>query len=267
MVQSSSKCTRTIWWLGLKFDPMTREELLALIDDHATSCKRLVIGGANLHALYLTLREPCFEHLQTQPETAVIIDGMPVVWMLSALGFNVRREQRITWVDWFELMLEQSARNGHRVFILGHTQEMLDQGFAVARRRWPSLIIGGSNGFFDMSPGSASLDAKITEINAFSPDILVVGMGMPRQEKFVDLVAGRLTAPVIGLGGAAFAYMAGFEPTPPRWMGRAGLEWLHRLGANPSRMANRYLVEPFLLAVLLVRRMIVRGLSSSSSGR
>lgn len=258
MDQANAADLGGIWWLGLKFNPMTRAELLGLIDHHARQRQRLVIGGANLHALYLTLREPFFEHLQTRPDTVVIIDGMPVVWLLSTLGFQVRRDQRITWVDWFELMLEQAAQKGQRVFILGHSEAILAQGLEIARRRWPQIAIAGSDGYFDMQPGSATLQSKIDEIDAFGADILIVGMGMPRQERFVDIAAPRLNVPVIGMGGAAFAYMAGFEPTPPRWMGRAGLEWLYRLGANPTRLAYRYLIEPMLLAVLLARRMVAR---------
>jgi N-acetylglucosaminyldiphosphoundecaprenol N-acetyl-beta-D-mannosaminyltransferase len=92
-------------------------------------------------------------------------------------------------------------------------------------------------------------------------------MGMPRQEQFAYRFRSRIEAPVIGLGGAAFAYFAGFEPTPPRWMGRIGLEWLYRLAGSPRRLAFRYLIEPGLLAFFLIRRAVRMSGSGASSGR
>ena len=67
-----------------------------------------------------------------------------------------------------------------------------------------------------MNPGSGELESVLETIAAAKPHFLVVGMGMPRQERFVEAHRERLAVPVIGLGGAAFAYFAGFEPVPPR---------------------------------------------------
>ena len=77
-----------------------------------------------------------------------------------------------------------------------------------------------------------------------------------RQEVFASRFRSNINAPVVALGGAAFSYFAGFERTPPRWMGRWGLEWLYRLGSDPRRMGFRYIAEPLLLIVLLGRRII-----------
>lgn len=80
----------------------------------------------------------------------------------------------------------------------------------------------------------------------------MVGMGMPRQEHWVVEYHERIEANVIWLVGACFDYVAGAIPTPPRWMGRVGLEWLYRLYSEPQRLASRYLLEPWSLVPLMI---------------
>jgi len=141
----------------------------------------------------------------------------------------------------------------------------VSEGLAKARAQWPGLRIDGAHGFFSIAPGSPEAMEMVRRVNEFAPDILFLGMGMPRQEQFAYRFGPKLRVPVIGLGGAAFAYFAGFEPTPPRWMGRIGLEWLYRLAASPRRLAFRYLIEPALLAFFLARRATRTPVLSQSS--
>jgi N-acetylglucosaminyldiphosphoundecaprenol N-acetyl-beta-D-mannosaminyltransferase len=111
-----------------------------------------------------------------------------------------------------------------------------------------------SEGFFDASCGSAENEALIQRINDYQPDLLVVGMGMPRQEFWTQENFARLKAHVIlSSNGAAFDCIAGAVPFPPRWSGRLGLEWLFRFYHEPRRLFSRYVIEPwYVLAVLLV---------------
>jgi N-acetylglucosaminyldiphosphoundecaprenol N-acetyl-beta-D-mannosaminyltransferase len=253
---TSSSRIHEIRALGLRFHPMTKSTLLDQMFKPRASGERMIVGGANLHGLYVNHHSADYDALLQKPETVVIIDGMPVIWMLRLLGHTVDRSHRITWVDWFEDALARAAHEGRAVFILGHTPQILAEGLAKARAKWPSLRIDGTHGFFAIGDNAPDARAAIETVNAFAPDILIVGMGMPRQEIFTLRFGSRLNAPVIGLGGAAFAYFAGFEPTPPRWMGRWGLEWSHRLFADPRRMAFRYLIEPLFLSFYLGRRLL-----------
>lgn len=250
---------RALWQittLGLRFHPLTKAQLLDEIFRSRAAGEQTIVAGANLHGLYVNHRSAEYDRLLHQPGTIVIVDGMPIVLMLRLLGYKVDRDHRTTWVDWFEDALARAAREGRSVFILGHTQEMLNVGLAKARATWPALRIDGAQGFFSIDPLSPEPLAAIDRVNAFAPDILILGMGMPRQEMFAYRFASRIHAPVIGLGGAAFAYFAGFEATPPRWMGRWGVEWLHRLVSDPKRMAFRYLVEPLMLVFYMGRRLL-----------
>lgn len=95
---------------------------------------------------------------------------------------------------------------------------------------------------------NAAEAAAVTDaISAARPDVLLVGMGMPRQERWVARFRDRLPPCVILTVGAAFDYEAGVTPTPPRWSGRLGVEWLFRFAAEPRRLFFRYFIEPWSL--------------------
>lgn len=243
--------------LGYRFHPMRKAELIDFLFQPRPRGEQAVLAGANLHGMYNFETVDDYRALLSRPATTVMVDGMPVIWLLKLLGHAVGRDHRTTWVDWFEDALGRAATEGRRVFVLGHSRATLAKGVDRLARRWPDLKLSVRDGFFDVDDDRCCREV-VDHINAQVPDLLIVGMGMPRQERFVNRYASRLTVPVIGLGGAAFAYLAGEQATPPRWMGRAGLEWLHRLCRNPARMAGRYLVEPLLLAVLIGRRVVTR---------
>jgi N-acetylglucosaminyldiphosphoundecaprenol N-acetyl-beta-D-mannosaminyltransferase len=126
---------------------------------------------------------------------------------------------------------------------LGGAPGVAETAAANIRKRWPGAVIGVRDGYFDV----ARDEGVRAEIAAFRPDILFVGMGMPRQEEWTAAAYDALPPCVVFTVGAAFDYEAEVVPTPPRWTGRMGLEWLWRFGAEPKRRFTRYFVEPWLL--------------------
>ena len=106
-------------------------------------------------------------------------------------------------------------------------------------------MIGGRDGFFEW--GGAQEAEILLDIAAFRPDVLMVGMGMPRQEAWIERCYDRLPDCVILPVGAAFDYEAGAITTPPSWTGRLGLEGVYRLLCEPRRTFARYVLEPWAL--------------------
>jgi N-acetylglucosaminyldiphosphoundecaprenol N-acetyl-beta-D-mannosaminyltransferase len=149
--------------------------------------------------------------------------------------------------------MELAASRGWRVFNLGSSKQVAEQGAAKLRNLYPGLQIEVSDGFFDARSGSAENEALVKRINAYHPDLLMVGMGMPRQEFWTQENFSQLDAHVIlSSTGAALEYIAGATPTPPRWSGRIGLEWMFRLAHEPRRLFSRYLIEPWYILLLLL---------------
>ena len=116
-------------------------------------------------------------------------------------------------------------------------------------------ITGTHHGYFDKHAGSPDGSAVISTINGTRPDIVIVGFGMPIQERWVAENRGRIDAPVVLTGGAAFDYISGQLRRPPEWMTKRGLEWLGRLAIEPRRLARRYLLgnPRFMVRVMWAR--------------
>lgn len=238
--------------LGVRVQAMTARDLHAAVEAAIRADERCVFGNHNLHSVYLYHRDPQMRRFYAGA-SLVFVDGMPLVWLGRALGFPFRREHRNTPVDWFPELLGKAAAEGWRVFYLGSAPGVAERGAAALRERWPGLQIETEHGYFDIGPGSAEAEAMLERIRAYRPHILCVGMGMPRQEHWIAEYAGRAGANVVLSLGALMDLLAGELPTPPRWIGRAGLEWLYRLVSKPGRVWRRYLLEPWFLLPLALR--------------
>lgn len=236
--------------------PLTITQLHRIIREAVTSGEQTVITSQNLHGIYLFHRNEKMRalHKISYPR----IDGMSIIVLGRLLGYDVTREQRVTWVDWIGPFLHEAVREEWRIFYLGSSDETVAKGSEMLRAQYPGLKITVRGGYFDMSPDSHDNNAVLQDIDQYGPDILLVGMGMPRQEAWIYDNLRRLNVSCILTCGALMEYIAGAVPTPPRWMGRLGLEWLYRLLSEPRRLAHRYLIEPWFLTGLIIRSFVRR---------
>jgi len=147
---------------------------------------------------------------------------------------------------------------------VGQKADVQQEAMNRIREQVPGINIAGHDGYFDQSPGSDESQHVIDEINQFKADIVLVGFGAPKQEAWLSANREKINSSTVFACGACMEYVAGAVSTPPRWMGRSGLEWLFRLGENPRRFAFRYLVEPVLLAGILSRQWLKNRFSKKS---
>jgi N-acetylglucosaminyldiphosphoundecaprenol N-acetyl-beta-D-mannosaminyltransferase len=242
---------------GVKITPMTSADLIDLYRERVNSGQQCVTSYQNMHGLHVRLHDAALERLHRLPETFVYIDGMPLVLLCRLAGVKATRAHRVTFVDFIWSLLELADREKWRVFYLGATEDVLGAGIAAIAERLPNLQLLGHNGYFDAGDSTANRHV-LDEIAAFGPDLVLVGMGMPRQEKWIlDNLAELAPASVCAVG-ALIEYLAGAVPVPPRWMGRIGLEWSFRLLSDPKRFWFRYLVEPWVVAGAMLRHMSLR---------
>lgn len=230
--------------LGGEVDIVTPADVLNFTAGRVARGGRGIVANHNLHSLYLLRRSPEMGRFY---ELADLIeaDSTPLILWGRLLGRPIGREHRCTYLDWREAFWRRATENGWRVFYLGGEPGVAARGAEAVGRRWPGVQIATRHGRFDMEgPENAEV---LAEISSFSPQVLFVGMGMPRQEAWIAANLERLPPCVAFSVGAAFDYEAGVSATPPRWSGRLGVEWLFRLGAEPRRLAGRYLVEPWSL--------------------
>lgn len=243
--------------MGVELHAMDVDALHAEIERAVACGARRVLANHNVHSVYLFHHDPAMRSFYERAHR-VHFDGMPLVWMARRLGYAVGSRHRVTYVDWIGELVERAAGSGWRLFYLGGREGVAAAAAERLRRRAPGLAIETHPGYFDTSPQSPENLAVLDAIREFAPHVLLVGMGMPRQERWILDNLERLEANVLLNAGACFDYVAGVAPTPPRWAGRVGLEWLFRLAREPGRLARRYLVEPWFVLRLFLGDLVAR---------
>jgi N-acetylglucosaminyldiphosphoundecaprenol N-acetyl-beta-D-mannosaminyltransferase len=183
----------------------------------------------------------------------VVADGMPLIWSSRLLG--CRLPERVAGVDLLERLCERAASEGFGLYLLGAREAVVQKLADKLKQRFPELILSGfADGHF--SPHQAEMRARaIAESGA---QILVVAMGVPLQEYFIEEYWDLLGVPfAIGVGGS-FDVMAGHRARAPAFMQRAGLEWLFRLAQEPRRLWKRYLFTNAEFLYRLSRELLER---------
>jgi N-acetylglucosaminyldiphosphoundecaprenol N-acetyl-beta-D-mannosaminyltransferase len=247
----SRKCK----FLGVQIDALSIPELNSLIAKSVEQGRKWIIANHNLHSLYLYHHDPKMRAFYTKAEYTHI-DGMPLVIFGKLLGYPLQRNQRVTYVDWVYPLMAEAASQGWRIFYLGSKPGVAEKGAKILRDRFPGLQIVCAHGYIDARKDSQENLAVLSAIASYQPHILMVGMGMPRQEYWISENLEDIHANSILTSGACIDYIAGAVPTPPRWMGRFGLEWLYRLVTEPKRLWRRYLLEPWFVATLFLREIM-----------
>lgn len=237
-------------FLGVQIDPLTVDQLLQRIAQIIDQRCRALVLNVNVHIYNLAASHPWLTHWLNKAEI-VFCDGAGVMLGTRLLGKSI--PERITYADWFWQLAALAEARGYTLFFLGAQPGVAQKAADRLRTAHPRLqIVGIRDGYFDSTPGSAENEAVLAAINAASPDVLTVGMGMPRQEQWLRDNWDRLDVRVALTGGAVFDYISGDLARAPRWMTDNGLEWLGRLLIEPKRLWRRYLLgnPRFLLRVL-----------------
>jgi len=166
-------------------------------------------------------------------------DGQPLVWAMNALGHHL--SSRVYGPELMARYCERSASTGTRMFLYGgRNQGALVQLALNLRRRYPGLkIVGGYSPPFRPLTDEEE-EGVIAEINRSGADVVWVGIGVPKQEKWMAATRDRLDAPVLVGVGAAFDFHAGLVPQAPHWVQALGMEWAYRLSREPKRLWRRY---------------------------
>jgi N-acetylglucosaminyldiphosphoundecaprenol N-acetyl-beta-D-mannosaminyltransferase len=231
--------------LGGEVDPLTPAGMLAATEVFLAGGGTAVIANHNAHSLYLLRRSAELRAFFAEAEL-VQIDSLPMILWGRLMGLAVGREHRSTYLDWSEAFWTRAAERGWRVFHVGGAPGVGATAGQAILARHPGVVLAEHHGYFNVE--GLENHAVLRRIAEFGPDVVLVGMGMPRQEAWIAANRGRIGRGVFFPVGAAFDYEAGVQTAAPRWMGRMGVEWLFRLVSQPARLGWRYLVEPWSLA-------------------
>jgi exopolysaccharide biosynthesis WecB/TagA/CpsF family protein len=179
-----------------------------------------------------------------------LADGMPVVWASRLL--RGRLPEKVSGSDLVLPLVRLAAARGWRVYILGAAEGVAAKAAEVLQREAPDLQVVGAEGpWIDFGDPASRRQDLLARLRRARPHLVVVALGSPKQELWIDEVRDALRPAVLVAVGAGIDFVAGVVRRAPRWMSAAGLEWLYRLGREPRRLWRRYLVRDprFLLVV------------------
>lgn len=231
--------------LGTTLTACTRTEFLSLLEHLAAQPGRQILANHNLHSVALFHCDPVFRAYYER-SAAIHIDGMALIFWAQLLGLPVSAAQRQAFLDWQHDFFTLALRQGWRVYFIGGAPGVADKAADHLRAQHPGLLLATDHGFH--AKQGAENAAVLHRIAEFAPQILIVGMGMPLQERWVSENWDDLPNSCLILNqGAAFNYIAGVEKAAPRWLGALGLEWLYRFAHAPRRLFARYFIEPWRL--------------------
>lgn len=240
-IMEKIKGVKSIEVLGSKIDMVQIPDVIEMMDywikNEREKCHWIVATG--MHGVMEAQRDKEFKNILSYADLWAP-DGISLVWMARLNGFKLKR--RAAGPDIFHEFLKFSADKGYKHYFYGDTEETLDNLCERLKKELPGIKTES------FSPPFRKLNLQedeeiIKKINDAKPDVLWVGLGLPKQERWIFDHKEKLKAPVVVGVGAAFKFEAGTVKRAPSWMGNAGLEWLWRLFQEPKRVWRRVFVD------------------------
>jgi len=249
--------------LGVMVDAVDYESAVAKIANAGHAQRPLSVSALAVHGV-MTGALDAEHRFRLNALDLVVPDGQPVRWALNRLH-RTALSDRVYGPSLMLKTCEMAAEQGLPIFLFGGSEELLDLLRSKLVARFPKLRIAGhqASKFRQLTPEER--DQTVATIKDSGAAITFVGLGCPRQEVWAYEFRDTLSMPILAVG-AAFNFHAGLLPQAPGWMQAAGLEWLYRLVAEPSRLWRRYLLlNPLYVSMLLAQASHVRSYDPAQS--
>jgi N-acetylglucosaminyldiphosphoundecaprenol N-acetyl-beta-D-mannosaminyltransferase len=229
---------------------MRVDDVVELVTHAKQRGQGLWLGNLNLHGAYLYLKDETFADFCDRADV-LLIDGWPILAAASTRRRPLTSDYRVGSTDWVDALL----RGPHRLRIVAvgsdpaTARRAAEHAASVSRCSWDAV-----DGYdFRHRPVGTESERPLGELLR-EADLVLVGLGMPKQEQWILENADDLRGKVVANVGGCFDYFGGKQSLAPRWLGPLRLEWAYRLLRDPRRLSHRYLVEPLLLTAALWRR-------------
>ena len=232
--------------LGVAFDNLTMEEAVGRAWALMAERRAAYVVTPNPE-IVMACRADAEAKKAVEGAALTVADGIGVIYAAKLLKTPLK--EKIPGIDFTSKLLERMAGEEKTLFLLGGKPGVAEAAARNLTERYPGLrVVGTNDGYFQD-------DAPVLEkINAASPDLLLVCLGAPKQEKWMRKNAGKLSVGLmIGAGGSMDVFAGTAERAPERWQ-RAGLEWLYRLLKEPKRIGRMMVLPKFLLCVIMKKK-------------
>lgn len=245
---------------GVNIDPVTMSEAVETVfewtSNESTGCKFVITPNVD-HIVQVQTHEG----LQKAYKQAslVVADGRPVVWAANLLGEEI--PETVPGSDLVPAIFDYTiqVRKPINVFLLGAMPGVADRAKVSIMQKWPNVnIVGTLSPEFGFDKDDQQSRQICENVNATNADLLVIGLGAPKQELWIMNYAQQLNCKAALCVGATIDFLAGEKPRAPVWMRKTGLEWLHRLLSEPKRLAKRYMVDALIFPKIVYKEWLKR---------
>jgi N-acetylglucosaminyldiphosphoundecaprenol N-acetyl-beta-D-mannosaminyltransferase len=246
---------RTVPLFGMNINALTMtqtlDELVAWLSEPRGAACRYVVTPNVDHAVIFQTNDRLRDAYASA--ALVLADGAPVVLASHLLGRSL--PERVAGSDLAPaLFARTNAELQLKIFLLGAAPGVAQRAAANIEQRWPGVkVVGTLSPPLGFERDAMENDRILASIAVAEPDVVLVGLGAPKQELWVHAHAHRIHAKFALCIGATIDFLAGEKRRAPRWMRRVGLEWLHRLSTEPRRLAMRYLRDAWVFPQLVWR--------------
>ena len=230
-----------IRFMNTEIDNYTMDEAVDAIDRLIQKDKNGYVVTPNIDHIVKLETDTLLQQVYANADI-ILTDGKPMIWMSRWYGTPIK--EKVSGSDLFPRLCELAAAKEYRVFLLGAAEGVAARAAANLQKKFPGLMIAGTySPPFGFEKDEKELNHIIQVVTEAKPHILVVGLGCPKQEKFIYEYRNDLKVPVsLGLG-ASIDFEAGIIKRAPKWMADHGFEWLYRVVQDPKRLMSRYFID------------------------
>ena len=241
--------------LGVRINTYSKSEVFSSVEEFIRDRKPHLVWTCNVDHLMKLTRDGEFRDIY-EASDLVLADGMPLVWVSKLFGRPI--PERITGIDFLEEFAAVAEKRGYRYFFLGGSTIVLQKAKAALQKKYPKLRISTHAPSYAARWSKPENEMIISAIREARPDLLFVGVGAPKQEKWIYQNWKKLNVPVaMGVGGA-LEMVAGTKKRAPRWMQNVGLEWLFRFLQDPRRLLKRYFLFDIWFPFFVLHALVIK---------
>lgn len=228
-------------FLNTQVDNLSMDEALERIDELIKKNKNAYVVTPNVDHIVKLETDMDLRKIYRDADL-ILTDGMPLIWISKLKNEPIK--EKVSGSDLFPKVCEMAAKKGYKVFLLGAAEGVAAKAAENLKDKYKNLQIAGTySPSYGFENKPQEIDFIIKTITEAKPHILAVGLGAPKQEKFIYKYKDTLKVPISLAIGASIDFEAGNVKRAPKWMQKSGLEWSYRLIKEPKRMFKRYLID------------------------
>lgn len=240
-----------IKFLNIEVDNLTMKESLDSIDSLIKKRQPSYVVTPNVDHIVKLEKDLEFREVYKNADL-ILTDGMPLIWISKMLKNPIK--EKVSGSDLFPKVCELAAEKSYSIFLLGAAEGVAEKAAKNLSNKYNKLNICGTySPSYGFENNEEEVSKIISIINNAKPDILAVGLGAPKQEKFLYKYKNQLNVPISLAIGASIDFEAGNVKRAPRFMQKSGFEWFYRLCKEPKRMFKRYIIDDIKIFKIVIK--------------